>query len=179
MLGCGYGVRAVSWDWVTIVNSMIDYCDRPVELTNVDGASINSAYLSNRDVANGPFPALQILTENRLPGGPSQHIKVAQSHIVGHADATPGKSVGVRLHQAPWCSITNTSIHFWRQYGVVLTSPCQGLRLHGNVIKPGPGALDPVAILGTTDDNDAWIISENVLGAPVRNVRTALLRDNV
>jgi hypothetical protein len=179
MLGCGYGVRVASWDWVTIINSMIDYCDQPVELTNVDGASINSSYLSNRDAAAGPFPILQILSDEKLPGVPSQHIKISQCVIVGHVDETPEKSIGVRLHDAHWCSLTDTSIHFWRQYGVFVTGACESLRLNGNIIKPGPNAQDPVAIEGARGDDATWIISENILGAPVRNVLAALLRDNV
>jgi hypothetical protein len=178
MLGCGYGVRVASWDWVTIINSMIDYCDRPVELTNVDGASITSSYLSNRDAAAGPFPVLQILSDEKLPGVASQHIKMSQSHIVDHVNQTPEKSIGVHLHDASWCSLTDSTIHFWRQYGVFATGACEGLRLHGNSIQPGPNAQDPVALEGAGDDA-TWIISENVLGAPVRNVLAALLRDNV
>jgi hypothetical protein len=179
MLGCDYGVRAACWDWVAIINSMIDYCDRPVELTNVDGASITSSYLSNRDAEAGPFPVLQILSDEKLPGVRSQHIKVSQSIIVGHVEQTPEKSIGVRLHDASWCSLTDTTIHFWLQYGVFATGACESLRLHGNVIKPGPNAQNPVALEGAGGNGATWIISENVLGAPVRNVLSALLRDNV
>ena len=179
MLGCGYGVRVASWDWVSIINSMIDYCDRPVELTNVDGAAINSSYFSNRDAADGPFPVLQILSDDKLPGVPSQHIKISQSIIVGHIEQTPEMSIGVRLHDAHWCSLTDTTIHFWLKYGVFATGACESLRLNGNIIKPGPNAQDPVAVEGARGDDATWIISENVLGAPIRNVGAALLRDNV
>jgi len=179
MLGCDYGVRVACWDWATIINSMIDYCDRPVELMNVDGASLASSYLSNRDAAAGPFPVLQILSDEKLPGVPSQHIKISQSIIVDRVKQTPEKSIGVRIHDASWVSLTDTSIHFWLQYGVFATGACESLRLHGNVIKPGPTAQDPVAIEGTGGNDATWIISENALGAPVRNVLTAVLRDNV
>jgi Right handed beta helix region len=181
MLGCGYGVHAVGWDWASIVNSMIDYCDRPVHLTNVDAASIASSYLSNRNVPGGAAaaPVVAVETDSDLPGGPAQHVRLTSNQIISRATATPDLSVGIRLHGAHWCSIINNSIHFWQRYGVQVTAPSTYLQILGNTFNPVPGATSTASISGTNGDDETWIIADNRLGAPMANTKAPVLRDNV
>jgi len=181
MLGCGLGVDAVGWDWVSIVNSMIDYCDRPVHLTNVDTASMLSSYLSNRDPASGTdaAPVVEVVTSPGLPGGSAQHIRLGNNQIICHTTATPDLSVGVRLSGVEWCSLTNNSIHFWQRYGVQVTAASTYLQILGNTFNPVPGGISAASIFGTNGDDQTWIISDNKLGAPIQNTRAPVLRDNV
>lgn len=180
MLGCGHGVHAVGWDWASIVNSMVDYCDRPVTLTNVDTASIVSSYLSNRNFAGGTdaAPVVEVATSQGIAGGSAQHVRLANNQIICRANATPDRSIGIRLSGVNWCSITNNSIHFWQRYGVQVTAVSTYLQVLGNTFNPVPGT-SPVSILGTNGDDGTWIISDNKLGAPIANTRSPVLRDNV
>lgn len=178
-LGCGVGVKAVGWDWVSIVNSMIDYCDSPVQFTNVDGATIGTTYLSNRTSAGAvPVAVVQVVTDPAVPGGPSQHIKVADSQVITRADDSPGNSVGIRLHGAQWFTLTNTTVHFWRDAGVLVTGPSPSAQFRGNEFIPADGAAQPAAIIGIDDGDPSWIVADNVTSAPLRGVAAATVRGN-
>jgi Right handed beta helix region len=182
MLGCGYGVDAVGWDWASIVNSMIDYCDRPVSLTNVDTASIVSSYLSNRNapVGSGAAPVVEVVTSKGVAGGIAQHVRLTNNQIISRASATPDLSVGVRLSGVSWCSIINNSIHFWQRYGVQVAAASTYLQILGNTFNPAPGGGPGTAsIVGINGDDETWIISDNTLGAPIANITAATLRGNI
>jgi|SRR5664280_1758516 len=179
MLGCGYGVRAVAWDWASISNSMIDFCDQPVNFTNVDTASILGSYLSNRNFGSSAVPVVVVATDNHFRGGSSQHVRMMDCIVISHATDTPELSVGVGLTGVNWCSLVNNSIHFWQKYGLRVTGQCTYLGIVGNVFNPIAGGFNPAAVYGTNGNDDTWLIADNVCGAPIANTRAPIMRDNL
>jgi len=179
MLGCGYGVRAIAWQWVSVVNAVIDYCDRPIVLGNVDTASIDSSYMSNRNFSSMAEPVINVVTDATLPGANSQHIRISGSQIISHASETPNLSVGIRLAGVQWCSITYNSVHFWQKHGIHVDRPSSFLQIIGNVLTPISGGDSPSSVHGTDGSDATWIIVANVLGAPITGTSAAVLRDNV
>ena len=181
MLGCGYGLHVVGWNWASVVNSMIDYCARPVDMTNIDTASIISSYLSNSDSRRGSrgAPVVNVDSNGNIPGGSSKHVRLSHSQIINHTTDTPERSVGIRLDGVEWCSITDNSIHFWQKYGVQVTRKSHYLQIVLNVFNPTAGGTAPAAVYGTNGDDSTWVIANNVLGAPIVNTMAPVVRDNL
>jgi hypothetical protein len=182
-LGCGHGIHAISWDHISIINSMIDYCDRPVLLVNPTGAQIVYSYFSNRDVGSSAFPAIDITTDAGQPYGFAQHTKVTGNIVVCHNTATTEQqSIGIRC-SSEYGIISDNTIHFWQQYGIQTTGPRVGNRITGNRLAgvgTDPTGLGPLASVRVADNTNAntWVIAENQWNKATSNIGAAVTREN-
>lgn len=178
-LGCGYGVRAEGWDWASLVNCVIDYCDRPVELVNVDKAAIQASYLSNREFGGVVAPVVRVVTDPARKGTLSQHVRIQGCQIVNHVNALGPQSIGVSLEGgARYCSVTGNSIHFWQQYGVRVVGPAAHLKILANDLNQVGRLPGSAAVSGDELGGRSWLIADNHWSSPPAGVGGARLRDN-
>jgi hypothetical protein len=186
MLGCGYGVHVLAWDWVSIINCMLDYNDRPVILTNVDTAALIGSYFSNRTYAGTASPTIQVGTDTIEAGGFSQHINIIGNQIICHADDLPDLNIALKIGGVDggvdWMSISDNDFHFHKRYGIQVTEISNylmitGNRFNHNQIAPPP--TNPASIIGTGGNDGTWIIRDNQLDLPMQNVSFAIVRDNI
>jgi hypothetical protein len=158
MIGCGFGVNAVCWDYVSVANSMIDYCDRTVYVVNCTGLDLIGSYLANRNYGGASSPVVEVVSDGDLPqGGYAQHVKILGNQIIAHA--TIGVVTAVQLQGVVWATVRDNSIGFWRSYGIRLLSSADAVMIVGNVLN---GVGSPVASIATLANATRSLISENV-----------------
>lgn len=180
-LGCGYAIQAVAWDWVSIMNCMIDYNDHCVQLTNVDTAAIMGSYLSARETATTLSPTIEIGTDATQAGGTMQHVNIVGNQILVHTTNFPELAVGIKIGGVDWCSISNNDLHFWKKYAIQVTSISTYLTITGNRMlhdASGTQATSPSTISGTSGNDSTWTVRDNYLELAMLNVAFAIVRDN-
>ena len=171
MLGCGYGVHVVGHDWTSIINSMIDYCDRPVVLVNQDIAVISGSYFSNREFSGQVVPTLQFITDSGQGGESTKHIKVTDCSVINNVGALPDQSVGISFTGgSEWTMLANNTIHFWRKYGIQISGVNTYVKVLGNdVVSPAPQS-GAAGLYGSNGNDSTWIVKDNFFSSAMANV---------
>lgn len=181
IIGCSYGVRVVGWEATHILNSMIDYNDHSVNLTNVNGVALIANYFSQRDYAGTASPAVYIGTNGATFGNNAQHIRFLANNVVTHSTASPQLATCLQLDGVTWCSVADNSLQYFSQYGINLTTTANTyVKITDNDFVNIAGGTTPASIKGSGSGyDDTWRISGNYLSIPTVGVLYATVFQNL
>jgi polygalacturonase len=176
MVGCTFGVESMCWDYLSVINCMIDYCDQPIRVTNNSSASIVGNYISSRDTATTSSAPIQIVSNGSLPqGGVSQHIVVTGNQVICHG--TLGTVTGIDINGGiEKSTIRDNQISFWLHYGVRIRGAADMLNVTGNILAPA----SPTSVVGSISlpgTENRTYLGQNysdyaIVGAAVGTVQT-------
>lgn len=163
MLGCGYGIKIVKWDYFNVADSMIDYCYRPLNVANTVTGTVNNSYLTCPVSIGGvAYPAVDIAS--------SDHIKIANCVIRTHTDL-PVQSLGMRISGTPRTQIMHNTIDFWQKFGVQMVGDNAFTRFTGNYIHSVSPTTGPAAIRGASNASESsWCLIGNQFSDALSNV---------
>lgn len=153
MVGCAYGAEFMCWDYGSVIDSMIDYCDQPIRITNCSSMNVIGNYVSSRDTATTSYPPIQIISNGALPqGGGSQHVNVADNQVICHG--TLGTDItGIHITGGIEKSvIRDNHISFWAYYGIRFEGTSDMVTVAGNILAP-VSPTNVVASIGLATQN--------------------------
>ena len=142
MLGCGIGIWFGSdCTGLSLVGSMIDYCDIGVQIDSATAVDISGCYISSRTID----PALFVIkTTATVPSG----INVVGNTI--RQNSTNASNKVVRVQDATDVNIIGNKIENYRNNGIEYSS-CASLNISYNTIRKNPSYAGQYAIAAGTD----------------------------
>ncbi len=172
MLGCGYGVKLVAWDYFNVTESMIDYCYRPFYAERSTTGLLSESYLTVPVSKGGvTYPPVEMIGND--------HVKVANCVIRNHTDL-PSQNIGMKITGQPRTHILNCTIDYWQKYGIQFVGNCAGTHIFDNYVRSVNPTTGPAAIYGANNSSETtWTMIGNQFSDAPANLFSGAPRVNL
>ena len=149
MLGMNTGVKLVEGDHFSIINSMIDYCDKPIEIYGYYGGNISDSYFSSRTV-NPTILIRKGLTNNDY----TKELFIHNNHILGHSNEDGFSCIDIM--NTSHINISDNNITFYKDCGIVYDNTTH-MTLNNNNFAPRGSGNYSVKCVGSDDSTNTLL----------------------